>query len=107
MALNKNLVEYDFTRFLSRCEEQKLSKGPYLPPTSCGMGEGAGRFVDYCKKVGSPDPEIVATTLYGQWQSAIGAVTGAASGRYTAGGVALWLPVALASLLASFASLSA
>lgn len=34
---------YDF-----KCEEQKLSRGPYLPPPDCNI-EDPERFIDYCK----------------------------------------------------------
>lgn len=34
------------------CEVQEVSRGPYLPPASCNIGEGdAGQYVDYCSKL--------------------------------------------------------
>lgn len=33
-----------------KCEEQKLARGPYLPPTDCGIVDEK-RFIDYCKKL--------------------------------------------------------
>ncbi|CAD7974952.1 unnamed protein product [Amoebophrya sp. A25] len=33
-------------------ETQCLSSGPYLPATSCNLGDGGGKYIDYCLRSG-------------------------------------------------------
>jgi len=52
-----------------RCETQELSRGPYLPPSSCGIGTGDGRFVDYCKIVNSVEAPVEESAWTDGWWS--------------------------------------
>jgi hypothetical protein len=47
-----------------KCEEQKLARGPYLPPTDCGIVDPE-RFVDYCQRLNA---------LSNAWQNTLGGV---------------------------------
>jgi hypothetical protein len=51
-----------------KCEEQKLARGPYLPPANCNIPSkliDTDRFVDYCQ---------LLNALSSAWQHTLGNV---------------------------------
>jgi len=48
-----------------KCEEQKLARGPYLPPADCGIVD-KDRFVDYC--------QVLDALNSSAWQHTLGSV---------------------------------
>ena len=81
-----------------RCETQKLSKGPYLPPASCNIDGGDTRYVDYCSRVAKEAEAPPSPGYYARALNFIGLSSAAPRRAETTSLFAVSLALGLASL---------